>query len=184
MNAARRRILESFRNGPTILTAALRRFPRKMWVYKHALDRPNIHDSVCRIADNEVIEYLHCRSLVANPASAATGVDSASWSGRLGYFYQDIRGAMGIIRALRRFTYHFLENLPEDLWARASDRHISLDQWLAIRESYYPEQIRRMESIYYEWLDSTSSTKTITADRRIASSDSFVFRRGVSQENQ
>jgi hypothetical protein len=184
MNAERRRILESFRNGPAILSAALRRFPRKMWVYKHASDRLSIHDSVCRIADHEVIEYLHCRSLVAHPDSATTGIDSGSWSGRLGYFYQDIREAMGIIRALRRFTYHFLEKLPEDLWTRATDQHISLDQWLAIRERHYPEQIRRLESIYYEWLDSTSSTRTVTAACKTVSFESFVFRRGVSQENQ
>jgi len=184
MNAERRRILESFRNGPTLLTAALRRFPRKMWVYKHASNGPSIHDSVCRIADNEVIEYLHCRALVANPESAATGIDSVSGSGRLGYFYQDIREALGIIRALRRFTYHFLEKLPEDLWTRASDQHISLDQWLAIRESSYPEQIRRMERIYYEWLESSSSARTVAAACKTPSFESFVLRPSIAQENQ
>jgi hypothetical protein len=184
MNAERRRILESFRNGPTLLAAALRRFPRKMWVYKHASNGLSIHDSVCRIADNEVIEYLRCRSLVANPDSATAGIDSVSWSGRLGYFYQDIREAMGIIRALRRFTYHFLENLPEDLWTPASDQHISLDQWLAIRESNYPEQIRRMERIFYEWLGSGSSARTVTAACKTLSFESFVLRPGVAQENQ
>jgi hypothetical protein len=184
MNDERRRILESFRNGPTLLTTALRRFPRKMWVYKHASTGPSIHDSVCRIADDEVIEYLHCRSLVATPDSAMTGIDSVSESGRLGYFYQDISEALGIIRALRRFTYRFLENLPEDLWTRASDKHISLDQWLAIRESSYPEQIRRMERIYYEWLESTSSARTVTVACKTVSLESFVFRTGVAQENQ
>jgi hypothetical protein len=184
MNAERRRILESFRNGPTLLTAALRRFPRKMWVYKHASNSPSIHESVCRIADSEVIEYLHCRSLVANPDSATTGIDSISWSGRLGYFYQDIKEAMGIIRALRRFTYHFLENLPEDLWTHASDQHISLDQWLAIRESNYPEQIRHMERIYYEWLESSPSASTVTAACKTLNFESFVLRPAVAHENQ
>jgi len=184
MNADRRRILESFRNGPTMLTAALRRFPRKMWVYKQVSDRPSIHDTVCQIADNEVIEYLYCRSLVATPESTTTGINSMPWSARLGYFYQDIKEAMGIIRALRRFTYHFLEKLPEDLWTRNADQCKSLDQWLAMRESYYPEQIRRMERTYYEWLESSSSTRVVTAGCRTVRFESSVFLQEVTQENR
>jgi hypothetical protein len=184
MNVERRRILESFRNGPVVLTAALRQFPRKMWVYKHASDELSIHDTVCRMADNEVLEYLHFRSLVTNPDCATSEIESTEWSGRLGYFYQDIREAMGIIRALRRFTYHFLEKLPEDLWTRAANHHISLDRWLANRESYYPKQIRGMERIYYRWLEATSSPRAVRAACKNVNFESLVLRSGVSQENQ
>jgi len=184
MNVERRRILESFRNGPVMLTAALRQFPRKMWIYKHASDALSIHDTVCRMADNEVIEYLHFRSLVANPDCATSEIESTEWPGRLGYFYQDIREAMGIIRALRRFTYHSLEKLPEDLWTRAADHHISLDRWLANRESYYPKQIRAMERIYYGWLEVTSPPSVARAAGKNPNVESLVLRSEVSQENQ
>jgi hypothetical protein len=155
-----------------------------MWVYKLAPDAMSIHDTVCQMADNEVIEYLHFRSLVANPDCATREIESTEWPGKLGYFYQDIREAMGIIRALRRFTYHSLEKLPEDLWTRRADQHMSLDRWLANRESYYPKQIRGMERIYYGWLEATWSPRDVRAACKNVNFESLVLRRGVSQENQ
>jgi hypothetical protein len=184
MNIERRRILESFREGPIMLAGALRQFPRKMWVYKHAADGLSIHETVCRMADNEVIEYFHCRSLVANPDCAARESESMEWFGRLGYVYQNIREAMGIIRALRPFTYHFLEKLPEDLWTRPTQHHVSLDRWLANRQSYYLKQIRGMERIYHGWLQATWSRRSARTAYKNAGFDAFVLRRGVSQVNQ
>jgi hypothetical protein len=164
MNAARRRMLESFRNGSTALSAALRRFPRKMWVYRESPNQPSIHETVCHLADTEVIEYVYCRSLVANPRLPIVEINSSAWSGSLGYFYEDIKEAMGVIRALRRVTYHFLLVLPEDSWTRTAELpvhgRVSLDEWLEIRESYLPEQIRRMERIHAAWCEATSATAT------------------------
>jgi hypothetical protein len=184
MNAERRRSLESFRKGPVMLARALRQFPKKMWAYKHASDGSSIRDTVCRMADNEVIEYFHCRSLVANPDCATRESESMEWFGRLGYFYQDTKEALGIIRALRRFTYHFLGRLPENMWTREAQPHISLDRWLANRESYCLNQIRGMERTYYGWLQVTWSPRSARAAYKNASFDAFVLRRGVSQVNQ
>jgi hypothetical protein len=180
MNAESRRILESFRNGPAILATALHRFPRKMWVYKHFPDHPSIHDIVCELADTEVIEYLHCRSLVASPGSHAFGIDTLALSGSLGYFYENIKDALGIIRAVRRFTYHFLEVLPEDSWTCAAKlpihSRLSLDEWLEIRESHFAEHIQRMERIYSAWLEATSPPKAVTSAGKTLPLESFVLR--------
>lgn len=182
MNVERRRSLESFRKGPALLTAALRQFPRRMWIYKHASEGLSIHDLVCRMADNEVIEYLHCRALVADPDFASLEMASMEWSGRIGYFYQNVREAMRSIRALRQFTYHFLEQLPENVWTRAAAHRISLDGWLANREHYYPKQIRGMERIYYGWLEATWPPRAVIAARQSADFEAFASRVAVSQE--
>ena len=183
MNVERRRSLESFRKGPAMLTAALRQFPRKMWVYKHASDGLSIHDTVCRMADNEVIEYLHCRALVADPDFVTRGMASMEWSGSVGYFYQNVTEAVRSIRALRQFTYRFLEKLPEEVWTRAAAHQISLEGWLANRECYYPKQIRGMERIYYGWLEVTWPPRALIAARQSAGFESFASQVAVAQDN-
>ena len=105
MNGERRRVLESFGSAPATLEDALRRFPRKMWLYKASPDQPSIHDTVWYLADSEAMEYVACRRLIADPDSSAPGHDSAAWSRGLGYFYQDVKAALDIIRTLRRVTY-------------------------------------------------------------------------------
>lgn len=124
MNVERRRALESFKNAPAMLGAALRHFPRKMWLYKESPDQQCIHDTVLHLADCEVVEYVSCRRLIAEPGSTAPKIDLAVWSRSLGYFYQDIKGAMEIIRILRRTTYHLLENIARrhvELYGRPSN---------------------------------------------------------------
>ncbi|MFZ3215985.1 MAG: hypothetical protein WA192_08000 [Candidatus Acidiferrales bacterium] len=162
--AERRRILESFANGPATLGAALRRFPRKMWVYKDSPDRPSIHDTICSLADAEVIEYVYCRRFIADPGVPPVEIDPHIWTGNLDYFYVDIKAAMGVIRSLRRVTYHFLQVLPQNSWTRVLDLpghgRLSLDDWLEIRENSFPANITRMERIYTVWWENRSSVHT------------------------
>jgi hypothetical protein len=178
MNTARRRILESFRNGPAVLGAALARFPRKMWVYRPSSNQASIHETICQLADTEVIEYVYCRTLIVDPGLPAVGIDSSAWSGSLGYFYEDVKEAMGIIRALRRVTYHFLRVLPENSWTRVAELpthgRLSLDEWLEIRESYFPEQIRRMERIHAAWCEVTASNQAVAALGKNSPVESFA----------
>jgi hypothetical protein len=178
MNTTRRRILESFRNGPVTLSAALGRFPRKMWVYKASPNQASIHELICHLADTEVIEYVYCRNLIANPALPAVGIDPSAWSGSLGYFYEDVKEALGIIRALRRVTYHFLKVLPENSWTRvaelAGSGRLTLDEWLEIRESYFPEQVRRMAQIHAAWLEATSSNQAVASPGKTLPAEVFA----------
>jgi DinB family protein len=178
MNSERRRALESFGNGAVLLTAALRRFPRKMWLYKKSQDSRSIHEVVWALADREVIEYIYCRRFVVDPGSPAVDIEPSAWPDRLGYFYHDIKDAMGIVRALRRSTYRFLASLPERAWTYTVEfpihGQLSLEAWLGVRESYLPEQIQQMTGIYSEWLESTSAVKTVRTVRKSLSSESLV----------
>jgi len=143
-----------------MLAAAIRRFPRKMWLHKGSAAQPSIHDTVWYLADNEVVEYVACRRLIAQPGLAEPEIDFAAWSRSLGYFYQDVKAAMQIIRVLRRVTYRLLTTLPEDAWANTADLpmhgRVSLGEWLQIRESHFPEHIHRMERIHSEWMKASA----------------------------
>jgi hypothetical protein len=178
MNPNIRRTLESFGNGPATLSIALRQFPRKMWLYKSLAACPSIHEIVWELADREVIEYVFIRRFIADPGPWAIEIDPSASFGNLGFFYFDIKDAMGIIRALRRATYRFLESLPETAWTNAAEfpihGRLSLGEWLEIRESYFPEHIKRMELIYSEWFEATSSSKAETDVRRKVVFESFV----------
>jgi hypothetical protein len=170
VNAEKRRVLECFGNGTAALGAALRRFPRRMWLYKASPDRVCIHETVWHLADSEVVEYVHYRRIIAEPGSPSLGIDPSAWSRNLGYFYQDVKEAMGIIRVLRQAIYRSLRTLPEIAWSHTAEvpiyGSVSLGEWLVIRERYMSEHIRRMEAIYSEWLEITSLVKTAISTRK------------------
>jgi hypothetical protein len=170
MNGERRRVLESFGSAPALLEHALHRFPKKMWQYKASPDHPSIHDTVWYLADNEVMEYVSCRRLIAEPGSSPIAHDSAVWSRGLGYFYQDVKAAMEIIRTLRRVTYSLLKTLPEAAWTSSADfathGRLSLDEWLTSRENHFPDYIQRMERIHSGWMEAVPSQKNLILTRR------------------
>jgi hypothetical protein len=60
--------------------------------------------------------------------------------------------------------------LPTIAWAATAEvpiyGRISLDQWLEIRERSFAEQISRMDEIYSEWLEVTSSAKAARLTRK------------------
>jgi hypothetical protein len=157
LRAERRQLLESFGWAPATLAAALRAFPRKMWVYKDSANAQNIHDIVWELADNEAIEFIYCRRFIADCSPTAAAMDSLGLPGRLGYFYQNIKEAMAIIRALRPATYRFLKTLPDTAWDSPIEiptyGKLTLHEWLQIQERCIPEHIEKMHQIYVAWLD-------------------------------
>jgi hypothetical protein len=48
----RREKLESFGHAPALLSAALRQFPKKKWLYKISQDRWSIHETILYLADS------------------------------------------------------------------------------------------------------------------------------------
>jgi hypothetical protein len=179
VSSQRRRVLESFGSAPATLEDALRRFPRKMWLYMPSPDRPSIHDTVWYLADSEATEYISCRSLIADPDGSPPNHNSAAWSRGLGYFYQDVKAALDIIRTLRRVTYILLKTLPEAAWTVSADfpmqGRLSLDEWLAMRESHFPDYIERMERIHADWMQAVSSRKNMLT-RSVSPIENFAPR--------
>lgn len=96
----RREKLESFGRAPALLSAALRQFPKKMWLHKVSQDRWSIHETILHLADSEASAYVRCRRLVAEPVSPALKFDPERWANTLDYFHQSTQEALGIIRRL------------------------------------------------------------------------------------
>jgi len=162
--------LESFGYGPAMLSAALRPFPKKMWLYKPALERWSIHEIILHLADSEASGYVRCRRLIAEPASSGEEFDAARWAGSLGYFYQSTREALEIIRRLRKMTYQLLVRLPESVWSRRAenplDGNLSLEDWMERQERHIPHHIEQMKQNYTIWRDAHPPRKSASSPPR------------------
>jgi hypothetical protein len=158
-----RQQLESFGRAPTLLSAALRQFPKKKaWLYKPSADRWSIHEIILHLADSEVSVYIHSRHFGTKLKSSDLKFDPARWAGSLGYSHRISHDALGIIRCLRKATYQFLVSLPESVWENSvehpEDGRLSLAQWIEIQERHIPHHIDQMKQNYDTWLKMCPST--------------------------
>jgi DinB superfamily len=170
----RRQQLESFGRAPALLSAALRQFPKKMWLHKPAADRWSIHEIILHLADSEASAYIRCRRFIAEPECPVLKFDPARWAGTLGYFHQSTREALEIIRRLRRATYQLLVALPESVWEQTvnhpTDGRLSLAGWVEIQERHIPHHIDQMKQNYDTWLKTHPPRKPASTSRRSDSS--------------
>jgi hypothetical protein len=162
----RRKMLESFGRSPALLSAALREFPRKMWLYKPVGDRWSIHEIILHLADSEAGAYILCRHFIAQPGSAPVEFDPARWADSLGYFHQSTREALEIIRRLRRMTYQLLVTLPDPVWShtivQSTPGEIRLERWVELQEQHIPHHLAQMRENYNEWLGRNPPRKPAT----------------------
>lgn len=162
----RRRMLESFGRGPTLLSAALRQFPKKMWLHKPSAERWSIHEIILHLADSEAGSYVRCRHLIAEPGAAIAKFDAGRWAGTLGYFHQSTREALEITRRLRKMTHHLLVAVPEPVWLHAVEYpghgEMSLEHWVERQERHIPQHVDQMIQNYATWLKGHPPRKPAT----------------------
>jgi hypothetical protein len=159
----KRQRLESFGRGPALLSAALRHFPKKMWLYRQSAERWSIHEIIHHLADSEASGYVQCRSFIAEPGSRALQPDASRWASSLGYFHQSTREALDLIRRLRRMTYQLLVNLPEHAWFYAVENsdgtQMNLEGWLDRQERHIPHHIAQMHQNFVSWFEANPPRK-------------------------
>jgi hypothetical protein len=147
--------LESYGGAPALLSAALQRFPKKMWFFKPSADAWSIHEIILHLADSEVCAYEMCRRYIAEPDGPVVAFDVVQWARCVGYFHQSAREAFEIIRRLRSLTYQVLVLLPESVWQQTLEhpRHgcLSLAQWVEIQERHIPHHVEQMKKNYEKW---------------------------------
>src|SRR5271170_3955793 len=174
----RRRMLESFGRGPALLSAALRQFPKKMWLYKPAAERWSIHEIILHLADSEASGYVRCRRWIAEPGNSGDEIDAARWAGSLGYFYQSTREALEIIRRLRKMTYQLLARLPEPAWSRRAENPLdgnwSLEDWVERQERHIPYHIEQMKQNHAIWLNAHPPRKAASPSPRSTSPSRMI----------
>jgi hypothetical protein len=172
--------LEAFGHGPVLLSDALRRCPRKMWLYRPAQDRWSIHEIILHLADSEAEGYIRCRQFIAEPGSAAQIYDAATWASSLGYFHQSTREALGLISRLRRMTHRILLYIPDSVWSH-SVRHpkrgiLSLDEWLENQVGHMPHHIEQIQQNHVAWAQTHPPRKPATRINRQAVENPPVLR--------
>jgi uncharacterized damage-inducible protein DinB len=173
----RRKMLESFGRSPALLSAALRMFPRKMWLYKPAAQRWSIHEVILHLADSEASAYILCRHFIAEPGSAPVQFDAGRWADSLGYFHQSTREALEIIRRLRRMTYQLLVTLPDRVWSHtivpAKSGEIGLEKWVELQERHIPHHLAHMRENYELWLERNPPRKSASSHHSNPGPQSF-----------
>jgi hypothetical protein len=163
-------MLESFARGPGLLNAALRQFPKKMWLYKPSLDRWSIHEIILHLADSEATAYIRCRGFIAQPGRQVLDFDPARWAGSLGYYYQSTREALELIPRLRKMTCRLLANLSDAFWSSSvehrKDGPMTLETWVGLQERHIPHHLQHMLQNYEEWLKTHPPRRTPETARR------------------
>jgi hypothetical protein len=164
-----RRELELFGFGPSVLQAALRQLPKRMWCYQPRNDRWSIHDIVIHLADAEASAYMRCRRFIAEPGSNDPEFDSQRWRQSLGYFNQSVREALDIIVHLRKATHKLLCALPDNTWDNNVTHPrlgpITLKRWMTIQERHIPHHIEQMRDNYASWIKMHPQRKIISSAR-------------------
>jgi len=151
------RKIDAFGRAPQALSAALRQFPKKMWLYKPQADAWSIHEIILHLADSEANGYIRCRRLIAEPGKQVLAYDHEAWAGALGYSHQSTKQALDLFRRMRMMTYQLLVAVPELVWANTVEHPemgtISLEQWLEIHESQVPQRLEQMKRNYDIWFE-------------------------------
>jgi hypothetical protein len=148
-------MVELFGRGPALLTEALRRCPKKMWLYRPAPNRWSIHEVILHLADSEAYSYICCRQFIAEPGTGVAEYDASAWAASLGYFHQSTREALILVSRLRRMTYQILRFLPDSVWAHTTQvpkkGSITLDRWLELQANHIPHHIEQVRMNFEEW---------------------------------
>ena len=162
----RQTILDSFGHAPRQLLAALRQYPKKMWLYKPSSERWSIHEIILHLADSEAHSYVCCRRFIAEPGSSVFRIDALRWAGSLGYFHQSTREALEIIGRLRRMTHQLLISVPEVVWLQTIEHpregRISLERWVEKQARHIPHHVHQMQVNFEVWLKTNPPRKPAT----------------------
>jgi DinB superfamily len=176
----RRYMLESFGRAPGQLSAALRQFPKKMWLYKPVPERWSIHEIILHLADSEANSYVRCRRFIAEPGTAVFRIDAARWAGSLGYFHQSTREALEITRRLRGMTYQLLTSVPDNVWSHTvehpRDGRMTLEQWIQTQERHIPHHIEQMRTTFELWAKTHPPRKPASRPAQSSSHSRIVVR--------
>lgn len=152
---SRQQTVELFGRGPALLADALRRCPKKMWLYRPAPDRWSIHEIILHLADSEADAYIRSRQFIVEPGSGGTEHDASNWATSLGYFHQSTRDALGLILRLRKMTYQVLRFVPDSVWSHTmrlpKEGLVTLEQWVDRQSTHIPHHIEQILQNLEDW---------------------------------
>lgn len=147
--------VELFARGPALLSDTLRRYPKKMWLYRPKPSRWSIHEIILHLADSEAYGYICCRQFIAEPGSGIAEYDASVWAASLGYFHQSTREALSLVAHLRHMTHQILRFVPDAVWAHTMQVSgagvLTLDRWLEMQANHIPHHIEQIDRNWDDW---------------------------------
>lgn len=156
--------IESYSKGYSLLTEALKQFPKEMWNYKSSLDRWSIQEILVHLTDSEANAFVRCRRLIAEPGNTVMAYDQSQWAKSLNYNNQNPEDNLQLFKWLRHTTYQLLKTVPEQVWSHSiihPERGVqTLDNWLDIYSSHVQSHIKQMQKNYQIWKEKKEAGKS------------------------
>ena len=151
----RKQKIESYGNAYSVLTDALKQFPREMWQFRDEHGCWSIHEHVVHVTDSEANSYIRCRRLIAEPGRTLMDYDENRWATALDYHEQDIDDTLNLFKWLRGKSYTLIKSLPESVWANTAyhpeNGDTTLDDWLDTYEAHVREHVEYMQQNLAAW---------------------------------
>jgi len=147
--AARRTLIEKYREGYRVVNDALRGISEQELDARPAPDKWSAREIVHHLADSEMTSAIRLRRLIAEERPVIQGYDQDEFARRLAYD-RPVQASLDAFRAARQTTAEILERLTETDWTRegihSESGRYTVERWLeiyAIHAHAHAEQIRR-----------------------------------------
>lgn len=154
--AERNEKIEQYRQGYSLLGAALTEVPKEVWDFKPAPTEWSVHEIIVHMADSESMAALRARKLIVEPGSTLMGYEEAKWADALQYRKQDPDEALQIIRLSRASTYNLLKSLPDEVFTHSVthpeySEPYTFEKWLTIYSKHIPDHIEQIRKNVELW---------------------------------
>jgi len=147
--AARRTLIEKYREGYRVVSDALRGISEQELDARPAPDKWSAREIVHHLADSEMTSAIRLRRLIAEERPVIQGYDQDEFARRLAYD-RPVQASLDAFRAARQTTAEILERLTETDWTRegthSESGRYTVEHWLEIYAMHahsHAEQIRR-----------------------------------------
>ena len=156
---SREKKIQTYANGYSGLSAALKRFPREMWRFRDEHGCWSVHEHIIHLADSEANSYIRCRRLIAEPGQSLMAYDENQWALALNYHDQSTEEALELFKLLRARTTRLIQSLPDSAWSNTAyhpeNGDMTLDDWLDVYQSHVPEHVQSMQENLDAWAAQT-----------------------------
>jgi hypothetical protein len=147
----RRQLIEKYREGPSVLEAAIRAVPENS--LDEAAEGWTPRQVAHHVADSEMTSAIRLRRLIAEDRPQISGYDEELFARNLHYAERPLEGSLEAVRGARASTLALLEVLTEEEWAREGTHtesgRYSVTDWLRIYAAHchdHADQVRRARS--------------------------------------
>lgn len=151
--AERNELIEKYRTAFDEFEGALKSIPKEAWLFKPDPKEWSVHQVIIHLADSETNSYLRARRMVAEPGGMLMAYDQDVWADNLDYHDQSTDDALEVTRFVRKMTYDFIRDLPDEVWANTGthpeySEPYTFEKWLRIYSKHPREHAKQITENY------------------------------------